>query len=325
MNDDAPFYIVRLTPESDAQESLDLAVPKDCVALPSAGLPADAGLFAPLALFVSTAERTLQVSIHDSVLPREISAGDLAEVDAGYRDATLIERRDLSTHEAEIITSFTQAGQPWVGRSKVIISGNRVFRAEAAAPRDCDPSTAEDCAKAVLSFKLPKADNTSSAEPLSDWEFRTPAPGGGFYYPASWSIAVDSTHGNSASCILENIAESECVGRINVIVRSTSTNATPSQCVQEFAAELMDTGIILSGAPLVPTEPPPGFAAASVYLPRAQEHGQERAAGAILLEHPTVIALIGIWGRGKKDSPLWWAINKRAFEIVRDSLRVEPA
>jgi hypothetical protein len=107
-------------------------------------------------------------------------------------------------------------------------------------------------------------------------------------------------------------------------VRSGPLDDGGEAALATYAEELKQAGIRLLGAPILPTQPLPGFASASLYAPVAEIGGARFDAPTLLMREATRWILVGLLGPNRSVSGVWWAVARRAFEIVRDSLRLTP-
>jgi hypothetical protein len=143
-----------------------------------------------------------------------------------------------------------------------------------------------------------------------------------FDYPVSWQAMETFTGQDHCALNLINDYEGVCAGRIVLEVHRRNATQSAARMIQVYTEELQRMGVRRNGSPVISTKPTPDFAAAWVYVPAATYQEQSIDIPVLVFEHPLAVVLLGLIGPSKQTSPEWWAINKRAFEIVRDSLRI---
>jgi hypothetical protein len=72
----------------------------------------------------------------------------------------------------------------------------------------------------------------------------------------------------------------------------------------------------------MPIRPSTGFQTAYYYKPPARFGNNEFDTPVFFMQNELALALVSLLGPSASFAPEYWAINKRAFEIVRDSLVV---
>lgn len=303
----------------------ELAVPVDC-RIDSTNLVAanSSDGFSPLGFFTATGSRRFEVVVLASVLPREMNAGDLAEISADVLDGKVLQRRDWESTkgcQAEIFTSFEKGSETWLRHTRVLKDGSRVFRVDAAVPEADYVNAAEDCAITVMSFRLLEPDKACYAENLEKCSLAQPLPFS-FRYPRSWRFRDVFNSEDHTKVAIDNILKQGIHGTVTVEVHLNRANVPSARYLRAFAQHIGNDGVRLSGAPVVQESPPKDWTAAYVFAPPASRDGRDLSVGGYLLERSDALAIIGIVSPSRVTGKWIWAINKRAFEIVRDSLCV---
>ena len=318
------FFLAQFGDRRHAPCTFELAVPKVCEPI-SVELPvASKEPFVPLAQYQTSGDRRLSVRVQFTCLPREMGACDVAELCELAAGAKVVQRRDwpdTDGRQAEIFTEFEEAGRKWIRRLRVVKDGARLFRVDATASEEDFPEVEKDCALSVMSFRLLDPENQSYAEELRECTARTPLPFL-FRYPQSWRPREVS--GEDCRCMrtLEHTWDEGVRGTVTVEVCRKQEGVPTTRIVRAFARRLKDAGYRLNGAPITPVPPPRGFEAAYVFAPPAAKDGTAICTSAYLAENATSAALVSLVGPSRDTDHWSWAINKRAFEIVRDSLNV---
>jgi hypothetical protein len=210
---------------------------------------------------------------------------------------------------------------PSICRSTILKDGDCLYRIDARAAEDVYEDLAEDFLVTLSSFHPLHPEGRPTAEPLVDAAYEAPVP---FVYQRLKSWDAEEIHADEDRRVLRIVSkdEGEAIGRITLEIRKRGAGLNRERLAREYSDTMKESGVHLSGAAIAPTEPPKGFQSAAVYQPSAQFEGHQLDAPVLLFEHEEALVLVSLLGPSREESPEWWAINKRAFEIVRDSLRL---
>jgi len=317
------FFLARFGVEPPLPIRFQLAVPLGCEAVrvdpPSKGA-AEPSLL--LARFRAASRPGIDIDVSMTVLPREIHTGDFAELLATASGDKVVQRRDWEHTQgcqAELFAEFERLGEKWVRRSRVVKDGQYVFCVDAMAPKPAFAKFAKDCAHSVMSFRLLSAENRPYAEGLKELSGDSPCRFS-FRYPETWKLARTAFDSHRAVFALNNSQRDTLDGTLTLEIHQRRPDYPLARYARAYATSLRDAGFRLNGAPVLSTSSPAGFDAAYVFTPPTTKDGLEVTAGAVLMEQGTAVTILGIVGASRESSPWAWAINKRAFEIVRDSL-----
>lgn len=319
------YYEALFRETPDERFHFRLAVPAECASVPLE-TPDESGSapFMQLARFVSRGQHRYELGVLLTLLPRDIHVGDLIQIEAEMSGAKVVGRKDCGGargRESHLLVEFERSGEKWLRRTRGLKDGPRVFRLDAAVTQECSAETAKACAASLASFQLLAPENRASAEELERWSGSEPCRDT-FLYPQSWSIVDRGADQAEAALDLLNQPGRLPAGRLTVEVHARRADTLPSRLVRKHVERLRGEGVRLAGAPVVAVEPPTGSRAAHWFAPPASRAGHELCVGILVLEQGDLFALVGVLSPARAVSPWAWAINKRAFEIVRDSLSV---
>ena len=147
-----------------------------------------------------------------------------------------------------------------------------------------------------------------------------------FLLPDCWEVSNETDGDSGYSVLISGIHEASCVGQITLQVFPLANGKqavdAPAEHIQQYSDQLKSAGYHLGGAPVSPCSPILGFDTGVIYSPTASFDGHRFDTPVLAFENDEYTVLLGLIGICQDESPEWWAINKRAFEIVRDSLRV---
>jgi hypothetical protein len=262
-----------------------------------------------------------EISVTADELSREVSPAEWVKnrlERAGH--SILAERQEYGAIGAfaDVLTEAVGPEGRLLARTNMVKDAGRIFSITCAAREDVFPKRADEFFGSLASFKLLHPENAPLAEPLSTFTELYPAVFG-FRYPASWRL-VEEVAGTEEACDvrLDNFDGERCAGRIYVHARAAEQ---PRKLVSGLFARLEQAGIRALGRPdLAPEAAPEGFLKASSLVSPATYQGDKMEIRAVVLEIEGLSLLLALGGPARAMSADWWAINKRAFEIVRASV-----
>jgi hypothetical protein len=318
------FVLARYTSGSELPFEFQIAYPQSTRPQPQSAAASLDGVFARLVEYRGPADCPLCLNVAVTVLPREIGVGDLAEVDAQRRGHQVLQRRDLSgkyAGNAEVLSACLEHDRPWLTRNRLVKHGRLAFRITAAAPYDRFPEIGVVAARFLGSFRLQGAPLEDGAERQETCVLPSPASAS-FAYPASWRQSEPLRTNDSVAVTLSNGQAGENAATITVEARVGAWPALRAPCLRRFTESLESQGIQCQGSLVVPMAGPAGFDTVEVFAPRANREGRAMAVGLVFFIRDNGVVTAATAGPSRDTSIQWWAINKRAFEIVRDSLVV---
>jgi hypothetical protein len=323
---DSRFFVARFSGQPEERFGFQLAVPRSSRhdSVQNYEVPNDP--CAPVTRFTSEAD-DMHLTISVALLSREVTAGDFAIIDAFRRGRIVARRRDEEDSNgtrAQIVSICGENHRRRLVRSRVIKDGNRLFRIEVDAPFDRSGDTDADWDISLSSFTLLAPESSPAAEPLCLYEAND-GTSFSFRYPGSWRKVQPIPSGLVNRVELVNELHARTAGCI--ILEATPSGASTSATVRirEFAEYLKHSGVKLGGSPVVPVDGLPDFPVVYAYAPAAMKDGHDFAVWALWIRKAGSIVFLSFTGDGRKYSFENWAINKRAFEIVRDSLQIGAA
>ncbi len=278
----------------------------------------------PLSHFTSDHEDAYDVSIAYCDLSRDVNPGDWLQIALESEGASILDQRALDGtggfwHDLLAMGSGETGAR--IGRHFIVRAGSRLFWLEASAPQAVFARVCDDGLISLLSLHLPYADRESWAEDRNSHAVEAPH-GVRFEYPRSWHV-FRSEYG-ARECVLElrTAIEDRELGRITVSTCEAGEHSDFLSLAMPYIDQVRQAGTFLNGAPVLPVEPPVGFHKAAMANLTGTFQGSGVSLGIALMAHQDIHVLISVLSPAKSESPEWWAINKRAFEIVRDSLRI---
>lgn len=281
----------------------------------------------PLARLGTTGDRSVEVHVDLIEVDRDVNPSDWLENGYAAAGAEILHRRDALGPQGKVSDLLVRCAHDHgaaICRGTIVKDGPRMFRIEARAAESAYAEWAEALLLCLASFELLNPLGDPTAEPVIEETSDGPAPFS-FRRLNSWQI-LESVHGEPGQLLqLASHHEGAALGRITIEVCKKAPERQLERLARKYAERLKAEGIRLSGAAVIPTEPPGDFRAAAVFAPLATCTGHSFDSPVLLFEHDEALVLLALLGPTRGESPEWWAINKRAFEIVRDSLRIGPS
>ncbi len=279
----------------------------------------DISLFPVIASY-QAADRKIRVSFFAGKIAEEIGVGDLAELDSRARNHRLVGRREEVNNGqiAHLITEFRLGDESWLCRSKCIKDGNNFFRLEASALASCADDDASVCANIALSLTLqPKATG------LLAEEMRTVMIADGrlqFKIPASWQVGEPFSLNEQTVCV-ELIRHATPLDEKICVELIEQRSPDVIELMKEYTLRLQDGGLHVSGSAVVAIDVPFDFDKGYLCSPSINMHGEELAGGCAVFLKDLQAVRISCLGARRGDLPMW-AITKRAYELILETLRV---
>lgn len=317
------FQIAQCTDFADALLHFEMAIPTNMTQPPEDPSADGESTFKPIARFVN-AEKGLKVEVGLHLLAREMSAPDWLEIEMDRQNGKVIESRKLPTSSGGI-GDFLYSIEGGDDTSKVVRAmalkdGNRLFAVFVQIDSEKYDEFAEVVSVPVLSFRLLNPQMRSTAEDLA--EFRDFHEKVSFRFPSSWVhrtlVEGEKIHISE----LSNQVGGEEIARILVEVHPELDDHGVSQLVQESVGGLASTGLHVGGAPLIPVLPPEGYESCRLFTTTATLEEYEFDVAILIMELAGFTLLLSLVGTARHHAPEWWAIHRRALEIVRDSLQL---
>ena len=299
-----------------------LTVPADWHSLPVRhDLPC--GL-SPLARLGTTNGPRAEVRVDVVTMDRDVNPADWLDIAHTVAGAQILHRRDAFGPQGKVSDMLVRCRDDsgsTIRRVMIVKDGSRMFRVETQAAEPAYGELAEDLLVCLTSFALLHPNGVPTAEPVVN-EFRDGTVPFTFRRLESWPVLELAHDGGDKMLQLTSRHEGEAVGRITVEIRRKSSTCELQAVARSYAERLKSEGFHLHGAAVVPMKPPERFRAASVFAPSVSYAGHAFDSPVLLFEHDEALVLLALLGPTRQESPEWWAINKRAFEIVRDSLQI---
>lgn len=276
--------------------------------------------FQPLITFRHSSQPDERISIGMCESTRDVAPADWLEIDLDAQPGEILAKRSTGSPfgtQLEILYRSTADDKDHVSIIRTSKDGARLFRIEAAAPAANYNDVAHEMYSAVNSFRMTDPEPSVCAEPLVP--FRSGILD--FQYPESWR-STQSCPAMGEVCVdLATEHDGQIAGTIVLKHWLRSNDQDAARIVRAYSEACQQKGMHCCGAALVSVPAPPNCRAAHIYQPRVTFGGRALEMPTLVFESDHALVLLGLVGPTRDESPEWWAINKRAFEIVRDSLQ----
>ncbi len=278
----------------------------------------------PLARWGANSGQRDEVHVDVIEMYRDVNPADWLEISYDAIGAKILQRRDAFGpygKVSDLLVRFTVDDDARICRSILVKDGSKMFRVEVQVGESAYGELAEDLLLCLRSFTLLNPNGAPTAESVIEEKRDGDVP---FLFQrfGSWPVRELVSDGRAKVLHLTSCHNEEVVGRIAIEVCRKSAEWGLQAIARDYAERLKSEGFHLQGAPIVPTKPPGLFDRAVLFAPPVSYAGHAFDSPVLLFEHDEALVLLALLGPTRQESPEWWAINKRAFEIVRDSLQI---
>lgn len=275
-----------------------------------------------LAAFVAPFPVRAEIEVTVVHLAREVDPADFSENEILASGAEIVERRDVygpTGWVADFASRRRRDGRTYVTRTTMAKDASALYQVHCSAVEEAYPALSDLFLAALASFRLTSPTHRTLAEKTRSYNYVDPYVFG-FQYPASWNVVPEQSTLKLTSLRLDNQSGGRCAGRLYVTLQAARTIDPP--------AALRDTVTRITGTPADSLEfvrrgapPIAGFDQSfETVLPVFKHVAME--CRALLLTTDAARLAISVYGPHREISPAWWAVNKRAYEIVTDSVSV---
>ncbi|MEZ4293668.1 MAG: hypothetical protein R3B70_01735 [Polyangiaceae bacterium] len=311
---------LRYTPEGAPTAHFELSAPLGWQWQPRAESPPVPGLLVSLA--EPGGRGRVLVSMDE--VPRELSPADWALMRLEERGHTLLASKSEYTPlgaVADLLTRASPPSGPVLARTNMAKAGRRIFLVTCEAPEDEYPRWAPLFYIALATFRALHRGDAALAEPLDKYLHIHPAVVG-FSYPASLQLIEDiRSRDEHALRLVDPAAPGEDTALHPTLTLRSLAGARPRRLATEHIERARKSGARFDDLPdLAPLPPPDLFEAASGLDLTGSSPSGDIALRLAVFESEAGAVLLACDGPARARAPFGWAVGRRAFEIVRDTL-----
>jgi hypothetical protein len=262
------------------------------------------------------------VAISASRLPRDASSADWLWIEFQQTDRKILANRTVYTAtgwDLDALASHQTSDGRTVSRNGVLKDGDVVFWIEAGASEAAYPSMAQLLWQSVRSLRLLSPTGKRSAENLAEFTLTHQFPIA-FQYPVSWELTQTEVGETDFLLDLHNRVKEQSVGRITIAGELGPSATAAARLTQTYQDRLSQCDLRVPQLEFHVTAGTADGPAFPVANTRGQSDGRVFDVGALLFPTHRGCLLLGNLSPTISEAPEWWAINRRAFEIVRDSV-----
>lgn len=263
---------------------------------------------------LESGDMKLNLSRHH--LLREMSASYWHQWELSRQKRIVVNSREIITSAgriSDVLSKKTVEGKTFVFRSTIFKTAGLVYFLDIGAPLNSYSKRADEILSILSSFQLLSPSSQMFAEAMDAFRFGDRGPS--FNFPTSWS--VDSAS-NGNDLILRNEYKSERLGSIYVSVHDLSSDPLK---IHMKAVHLERLEILEENFQLIERES--RFEKSYAGQPKANRDGEEiyvAMLSVIISGRQASFTTVSI---PQAASLIWWAVNYRAFEIIRDTFKIE--
>lgn len=271
-----------------------------------------------IATFAQVESPEVHIDISLRCLPQEVNLRDWIRVDAEKSVSQILQWRVINDG-IDLLLHEVNNGNSFLSRRRLVQNGNYIFCITATSPEERYNQHFEKFFLILESFQalFPSTFVTNSEQANLEKDITNKIS---FKYPSNWNQEDTTKYDKQLLFRFNNLSSGVSVGRMIVEFESMGGDDHELTMFQRYLGALKQTGIRLNGVPMLACKPKFGFDNAWIYDPLASYQGEKLVTISLVLRQGTTYVLIGLLSPAYDIAPEWWAINKRAFEIVRDSL-----
>ena len=257
-------------------------------------------------------------------LAQEINAADVLRGYALANDYQLKTLQEDSPKRVDSLVEFQLQGVTYFGRAMMAITGNRVgFLLAAGAPSEYE-QLEEKFALASASFEMSNAPQGH----IEAWrEYQIGVNWLYFHFPTSWTFDYPDSSDLTDRFGLElynTTADNEVIGivRAKTVLKKYTTDIGDE--LQKFMEELEAMGVEfgeIMNRHALPVNAPFIAAHQVIYQILDKQTNQVREAWVALLEDDQYLSFFALLTTRREDAFSVWAVNKRAWQIMLNTLR----
>ncbi|MFO0588702.1 MAG: hypothetical protein U0441_14225 [Polyangiaceae bacterium] len=263
-----------------------------------------------------------EVSVIADEVPREVNPADWVSdrlASAGHAVIAARRKDGPSGAAGDLLTRVVTASGPHLARTNTVKDGARIFAVTCRAREDRFADLAADYLAVLASFTLLAPERAPLAEPLASFTAIHPAVVG-FRHPRSWHNENERADLDAQDVRLDALHEGRCAGRIYVQARLPG-RGQKSRLVTDFVERMRAEGMVLAASLDLEDGPAPeGFDRASFAAVPSSREGAPAELRVATFENEAALILVAVRGPSRASSSYWWAVNKRAFDLVVESL-----
>lgn len=279
----------------------------------------------PLAIFAGPKSEHSFIQLHAIQLPKEISAAHWLKHYAATTERKLVDLDELSVLFADSLMTFKIEDHGFSGRAAAKIDGDRLFLVFCFAPDATYPALAETFGLAVSSFKLLNPSSKKTIEPRHQHNLANIVQ---FEYPASWTprIAENPPIGKQAIDLYHFDDNKAFQGLIRVKTVNKTVVEQSEDVIKDTVQEYADSNLVLRdklhSSPVGSYSERFSNGVLIIYncvIEGNQENTQEL--WICVFGDDEYYVITSLLTPSRNDIFYTWALNKRAYEIVLESIQ----
>jgi hypothetical protein len=264
-----------------------------------------------------------EVEVALAICRRDFNLEDWLDIVCASEHEEILDRCTVATPNGaatHVLTRGKSEFGPHIARRTACKDGDRMYHVQVRSAENVYSQLADKFLLCLASFRLVSPLGHRTAETLLNFQRDAPVPFS-FQRLSSWNVVNEVMDGKTCAVELMDNSEENC-GQVHIEVHRTGDAMGVIDLLQKRANAMKEMRFHLNGSPILPLLPPADFEAAAIYAPTAYRNASQFDCPVLALGRSRQAVTIGLLGPSRQESPEWWAINKRAFEVVRDSLRL---
>lgn len=219
---------------------------------------------------------------------------------------------------SDLLTRCVMTNTTHIVRTTMVKDAAQLFRVECWATEELYPQLAEIFLLALASFSLTFPQNLPVAEKLNSFSGLYPAIFT-FKYPSSWTDNVEASLSSECKVKFENFFENKNNGTLFINIAKTRYKKA-EKVLEDFFLQRNNDGYLIENHLTKLSDITKGSQTNSSFdLMIKNRKGNPLEMRCNLVSEKDYSVLLGLISPLRESSPNWWSVNKRCFEIVRDS------
>ncbi len=273
------------------------------------------------------AASSAEILITAYLTPREVHPTDYVKIILSANHSTVLKKREFPSDYGVVgdyLCETEAEGTKSITRTVGIKDGNRIFVISCSVDSGkYNKETADEFFIAVATFKLLHPSQDRYAEKMKTYYFGEPKPVPiQFSFPASWLSETDPTpppRGNAVFFLNKN--KDKTLGHISFCSVPPNAFPTAQDFFKFYCSRLKQNGLGITEK-LLKKEPSSAYEQAYTVFTSGKMHGAACEISCVVIIEKGAMVLVALVSPSEKTDMGAWAINRRAFNILLETLKV---
>ncbi|MBF0235747.1 MAG: hypothetical protein HQK65_22330 [Desulfamplus sp.] len=321
------FFLMKDAPYNNLELAYKILVPKTFIAQEVRAETDQLNPYTlkPLGIFKGPEENnsTPVIQIQAVQLVKEITAANWLRHYSIMLKRNIISIKPISNTFADCLMEFTIEGQRFTGRATASIDGDRLFFLLNLVQEEAYPKFADLFGVSVVSFNLQQNASKPTIEKHIPFNLNNITQ---FNYPESWkyTLLTEAPEGKSGVDFFNFDPDGNICGKIRVksVEKSVSSVVDDqfNDTFEEYKASNVVTDQLLEGINVEMQSSRFDYAVVNAYRGHIEGNEINQEIWIAVIDDPKYFIIVTLLTPFREQMFYWWAVNRRAFDIVLGSL-----